>query len=95
MALSAPLLKVNFQVPVMGMETQMETTILYWGYIGIMEKKMETTILYWGYIGIIEKKMETTILDWGYMNSLKGQGPRVLANCQGAKSRIETLKLKR
>ena len=22
----------------------METTILYWGYIGIMEKKMETTI---------------------------------------------------
>ena len=32
----------------------METTIVYWGYIGIMEKKMETTIvyrgLYWGYI---------------------------------------------
>ena len=22
----------------------METTIVYWGYIGIMEKKMETTI---------------------------------------------------
>ena len=27
----------------------METTIVYWGYIGIMEKKMETTI----YNGII------------------------------------------
>ena len=24
----------------------METTIVYWGYIGIMEKKMETTIYY-------------------------------------------------
>ena len=24
----------------------METTILYWGYIGIMENKMETTIVY-------------------------------------------------
>ena len=23
----------------------METTIVYWGYIGIMEKKMETTIM--------------------------------------------------
>ena len=23
----------------------METTIVYWGYIGIMEKKMETTIV--------------------------------------------------
>ena len=22
----------------------METTVVYWGYIGIMEKKMETTI---------------------------------------------------
>ena len=26
----------------------METTIVYWGYIGIMEKEMETTIVYWG-----------------------------------------------
>ena len=25
----------------------METTILYWGYIGIMEKKMETTTVKW------------------------------------------------
>ena len=31
------------------MEKKMETTIVYWGYIGIMEKKMETTIM--GYIG--------------------------------------------
>ena len=39
----------------------METTILYWGYIGGMEKKMKTIILYWGYIGGMEKKMETTM----------------------------------
>ena len=39
----------------------METTIVYWGYIGIMEKKMESTIVHWGYMGIMEKKMETTI----------------------------------
>ena len=39
----------------------METTVVYWGYIGIMETKMETTMVYWGYIGIMEKKMETTI----------------------------------
>ena len=25
-------------------ENKMETTIVYWGYVGIMEKKMETTI---------------------------------------------------
>ena len=30
----------------------METTIVYWGYIGIMDKKMATTISYWGYIGV-------------------------------------------
>ena len=42
----------------------METTIVYWGNIGIMEKKMETTIVYWGNIGIMEKKMETTIVYW-------------------------------
>ena len=29
----------------------METTVVYWGFIGRMEKKMETTIVYWGYIG--------------------------------------------
>ena len=27
------------------MEKKMETTIVYWGYMGMMEKKMETTIL--------------------------------------------------
>ena len=38
------------------------TTIVYWGYIGIMENKMETTTVYWGNIGIMENKMEATIL---------------------------------
>ena len=33
----------------------METTIVYWGYIGILEKKMETTIVYWGHIRIMKK----------------------------------------
>ena len=42
------------------MEKKMETTIVYWGYIGIMEKKMEATIVYWGYIGLMEKEMEMT-----------------------------------
>ena len=46
------------------MENKMETTVVYWGYIGIMEKKMETTVVYWGYIGIMEMKMETTIFAW-------------------------------
>ena len=26
------------------MEKEMETTIVHWGYMGIMEKKMETTM---------------------------------------------------
>ena len=30
------------------MEKKMETTIVYWGYLGRMEKKMETTIVYEG-----------------------------------------------
>ena len=57
----------------------METTILYWGYmgyIGIMEHKMETTILYWGYmgyIGILENKMEPTILYWDVHRRLESQ----------------------
>ena len=29
------------------MEKKMETTMVYWGYIGIVEKKMEATIVYW------------------------------------------------
>ena len=32
------------------MENSMETTIIYWGYIGIMENKKETALVYWGYI---------------------------------------------
>ena len=36
----------------------METTIVYWGYIGIMEKKMETDIVCWYYLG--EESSETT-----------------------------------
>ena len=32
----------------------METTVVYWGYIGRMENKMETTIVYRDYIGIME-----------------------------------------
>ena len=48
-------------------EIYMETTAVYWGYIGIMDNKMETTIVYWGYIGIMENKLETTIVYWGYI----------------------------
>ena len=43
------------------MEKEMETTTVYWCYIGIMEKKMETTVVYSGYIEIMENKVETTI----------------------------------
>ena len=39
----------------------METTVIYWGYMGIMENRVETTIVYWG-MGVMEKKMETIIL---------------------------------
>ena len=62
----------------------METTIVYWGYIGvilgIMENKMETTIVYWGYIGVIlgimENKMETTIVYWGYIGVILSSEPK-------------------
>ena len=33
-----------------GEHESLESTIVYWGYIGIMEKKMETTISGLGYI---------------------------------------------
>ena len=41
------------------MEKEMETTVVYWGYIGIMEKKMETTIVSrasqkWEVIGTVD-----------------------------------------
>ena len=55
----------------------METTIIYWGYIGVMEKKMETTIIYWGYIGVMEKKTETVMFArleevWGIARLYRG-----------------------
>ena len=28
----------------------METTVVYWGYLGIMDKRMEPTTVYWVYI---------------------------------------------
>ena len=34
-----------------GFSKYMETTVVYWGHIGIMENKMETTIVDRGYIG--------------------------------------------
>ena len=56
------------------MEKKMETTTLYWGYmgsIGIMEKKMETTVVYWGTIGVMETKMETTVVYWGTIGGME------------------------
>ena len=35
------------------LENRMETTVVYWDYIGAKENEMETTIVYWGYVGII------------------------------------------
>ena len=55
------------------MENKMETTIVHWGYIGIMENKMETTIVHWGYIGIMENKMESTIVHWGYIGIMENK----------------------
>ena len=51
----------------------METTIIYWGNIGIMENKMETTIICWGNIGIMENKMETTIIYWGNIGIMENK----------------------
>ena len=62
----------------------METTIVYWGFIGIMEKTMETTIVYWGSIGIMEKKMETTIVYWGYIGSGKPGKIAILGYCEAS-----------
>ena len=61
----------------------METTIVYWGYIGKMEKKMETTIVYWGYIGKMEKKMETTIVYWGYIGKMEKKMETTIVYCIG------------
>ena len=43
----------------------MKTTIVYWGYIGIMEKKEYTTIENCGLNEIMEKNMETMFLGLG------------------------------
>ena len=43
----------------------METTIEYWGYIGIMEKKMETTILLFGGF----RACLGPLLTWSYVAS--------------------------
>ena len=55
----------------------METTIVAWGYLGIVEKKMETTMMdYIGYIlGLYNdngqwKKTETTVLYRRYIRVL-------------------------
>ena len=54
------------------MENKVETTIVYWAYIGIMEKKTETTTLYWDFMGIMENKLETTICNglWLYSGAI-------------------------
>ena len=44
------------------MEKNMETTMLYRGYIGMIKNSIETTTLDRGYIGIMAKNMETTLL---------------------------------
>ena len=45
-ALMGPLgLRLEVDLGFRIMENKMETTIVYWGYIGITEKKMETTIM--------------------------------------------------
>ena len=33
----------------------METTEVFWGFIGMMENRMETTVVYWGLVGIMKK----------------------------------------
>ena len=32
------------------LENRMETTVVYWDYIGAKENEMETTIVSWGYM---------------------------------------------
>ena len=48
------------------MENKMETTIVYWGYIGILEKKMETTICNPMYFSLLDRRSSYSI------NSLRG-----------------------
>ena len=60
----------------------METTIVYWGSIGIVEHKMETTIVFWGYIGIREMKWKLVVfLNVISMQSRKGNPIVPLSLC--------------
>ena len=43
----------------------METTMVYWGYIGVMENDMETTIQYWGYIQVFNIALFCPPGAWG------------------------------
>ena len=48
----------------------METTIVYWGYIGNNGKENGNYYsMLGGILGIMEKKMETTIVCWGYIGN--------------------------
>ena len=55
------------------LKPKMETTIVYWGYIGIMEKKMETI----QYIGVI---LEALVKNQVYIGGLR-KGSLVLPFC--------------
>ena len=56
----------------------METTIVYWGFIGIMEKKMEATIVYWGFIGTLKNALERFQLDFSTAHTQATTRPVVL-----------------
>ena len=45
----------------------METTIVDWGYTGIVENEIENAIVYCAPTGITENKMETTTVYWDYI----------------------------
>ena len=57
----------------------METTLVYWGHIGMMEKKMDTTLVHWGHIGMMEKKMDTAIAYWGNIGMMANKMETTLA----------------
>ena len=57
----------------------METTIVYWGFIGIMDSKMEATIvyrvisgLYWDN-GKSNGHSDTTIVYWGFIGIMENK----------------------
>ena len=67
-------------VALLGIMRNMEATMVYWGYKGIMENQMETTIIYWGSMGIMENQMETTIIYWGSMGIMENQMETITLN---------------